>query len=401
MTEGRAGELLRQGGGEGPKHPTFLELFLDLVYVFALTRVTQRLVKDFTSDRHAILSEVGQTTLLLLALWWAWSITAWVTSRYNPLRPALQFVVLAVMFCSMLMAVALPKAFGESALIFAGAYVAIQVGRQLFTTLALTGHKQWRIPARGLCWFAVSAVPWIAGALLQGAAQGVLWTVAVVVDYAGLALGWPTPWLGRSRVSELPIAGEHLAERYQQFLIIALGESILVTGITFSTSGFRVDRTAGLIVSFMTTVLLWRIYVYPAGQAFREAVAVSTRPARLSQSANYTHLILVAGIVATAVGYPLVIEHALGHTDRAWLAVILGGPALFLAGRARFEYEVFGRVSRSSVTGLLVLAALAPAMVLGTPLTAAVCAVLVLVGIAVADAARERGRLPKPSPANL
>jgi low temperature requirement protein LtrA len=167
-------------------------------------------------------------------------------------------------------------------------------------------------------------------------------------------------------------------------------------GFAFSGGGFETGRTAAFVVSFATTVLLWRIYIYRAGELLPAAIAAARDPGRLARSASFAHLLMVAGVVAIAVGYELVITHPFGHTDTAWIAVILGGPALFLVGRAIFEHAVFARVSRSRLIGLVVLTAIAPAMVLVPPLVVAVAAALVLVGIAVTDAARARGRPPEP-----
>jgi low temperature requirement protein LtrA len=391
MTTSRAAELLRER--EDPQRATFLELFFDLALIFAFTRVSARLVEDLTSERRIVLTEAGQTLLLFLALWSVWAGTAWVGDRFDPRRPEIQLLVIASMFGSLVMAVALPEAFGDRSLIFATAYVAIHLSRGLYLVLALHGYEAQRITARTLFWFGVSAMPWIAGALApEGTARGVLWTVAVTVDYTAAVLRWPTPGLGRSHTSELPVVPEHQAERYQQILIIALGESILVMGLTFSGGGFEADRTAAFVVSFATTALLWRIYIHHAGARLAAAIASSPNPGRLAQWASSTHLLMVGGIVATAVGYELVIQHPFGHTDPAWLAVILGGPALFLVGRIRIEYAVFARVSRNRLIGLLVLAAAAPAMILVPPLMAASTATLVLAGVAASDAARARRR---------
>jgi low temperature requirement protein LtrA len=106
---------------------------------------------------------------------------------------------------------------------------------------------------------------------------------------------------------------------------------------------------------------------------------------------------MVAGIVAIAVGDELVIQHPLGHTDPAWIAVILGGPALFLAGRATFEHAVFGRASAPRVIGALALVAISPAVRPVPPLAIAAIAAIVLAGVAVADAARTRRRPAEPA----
>jgi low temperature requirement protein LtrA len=224
----------------------------------------------------------------------------------------------------------------------------------------------------------------------------VLWTLAVAVDYTAYALRYPLPGLGRTLTSELPNVAEHLAERYRQFFIIALGELILVTGLALRGTGFAADRTAAFVVSIATTVLFWRIYIYRAGEVSAAAIAAAPDPARRALSMSYAHLVMVAGVVVTAVGDELVIAHPFGHTKPAWIAVTLGGPALFLAGRAGFEYAVFARVSRDRPIGVLVLAVLTPAALLVPPLLAALAATAVLAGIAIADAARARGRPPEP-----
>jgi low temperature requirement protein LtrA len=389
--------LLRKPGQ--PQRATFLELFFDLVFIFALTRISQRLVEDITSQRQMVLTEAGQTLLLLLAMFMVWYATALITDLYDPQRPEIQLLVVATMFGSLVMAVALPKAFGPRGLVFVGAYVAIHLGRGLFLVPALRGHPAQRRAARVLFWFAVSAVPWIAGALFpESVARGILWTLAIAIDYTGVALRWPAPKLGRSPRSELPIVAEHLSERFRQFFIIALGELILVTGITYGAGGRGTGSTVAFVVSFATTALLWRIYIYRAGELLPGAIAAAREPARLIQLSSPAHLLMVAGIIVNAAGIELVIKHPFGHTDPAWKACILGGPALFLAGRAIFEYAVFGRVSPSRLIGVLVLVAISPAARFLAPLAVATAPTLVLAGLAVADAARAR-RHPAERPA--
>jgi low temperature requirement protein LtrA len=177
-----------------------------------------------------------------------------------------------------------------------------------------------------------------------------------------------------------------------------LGESILVIGLRFADH-FTPDRVLPIVVSFSTTLLIWRIYFHRAGTVLPVALEATSQSSRLGQSGIYTHLAMVAGIIATAVGHELVIDHPFGHLDPAWLGLILGGPALFLAGRSRFEYDVFGRVSWSRLVGLLALAALAPAMVHLPPLVATTTAAVVLAGIAIRDTMRSWNRpVEAPSP---
>ncbi|TDC44830.1 low temperature requirement protein A [Micromonospora sp. KC207] len=398
MATGGETELVRRGR-EGAVRSSFLELFLDLSYIVAFNQLSRRLAGNFTSNWWSVLQGMGETVLLLLALLMIWVYCTLITSRYEPRHPAVQLVIFGTMFASLVMAVSVPEAFGERGLAFAGAYVAILVGRPTVMVIALRGHQRRVIAVKILLWAMASAVPWLAGALfLQGGGRALVWTLALAIDYLGFVLGWPTPRIGGGRIRTWEFTGRYMAERYQQLLIIALGEAILVLGLT-SARKFGVDRAAAFVVSLATTVLLWRIYFYRAGTVLAEAIESSSKPARLGRSVPYTHLVMATGVIMTGVGYELVIDHPLGHLNPGWLAAIFGGPVLFLAGRSVLEYEVFARVSRSRIIGLFSLAALALAMVPLPPLAAATSVTLVLTGVAVNDAIRASKAPPEaPSP---
>ncbi|WP_328848469.1 low temperature requirement protein A [Micromonospora zamorensis] len=392
----RAAELLRKPGQ--PQRPSLLELFFDLVFIFALNRVSHRLVEDLT-ERRVVLVEAGETLLLLLAFLVLWLVTAWVTDLYDPQRPQLQLLVYTAMLGALIMAVAVPQAFGDRSLAFAGAYVAVHIVRGLVIVPALRGHEAQRRAAGVFLWFAISAVPWLAGGIVSGSARGLLWTLALAIDCAALLLFYPAPWT-RPAQRQWPVLAEYLSERYRQFFIIALGELILTTGSAYSDTSFRQGGAAvAFAVSFVTTVLLFRVYLFKAGQLLPEAIRVSVGPARLVREAFLAHVLMVAGIVAVAVGYEIVIDHPFGHTETAWIFVIVGGPILFLVGRALAEHAVFDRVSRSRTIGALVLLGAAPAMVFLPPLAAAVTAAVVLGGIAISDTMRARKNPPeRPHP---
>ncbi|MBQ1073656.1 low temperature requirement protein A [Micromonospora sp. C31] len=399
MTDERAGRLLRPA--DSSPRATFLELFFDLVFVFALTRVSFRLIGAVDESLGELVLEIVRTGALFLALWLLWSITAWVTSRYEPEEGVIQFVVVGSMFGAMVMAVALPRAFEERALPFVLGYLAVMVGRPLVMAVALRNHPRRTVPLRLGAWAVAGAVPWLAGALAPEHLRLALWMCALAIDGVGLLLGWPLPRLGPARASGWLIMGEHLADRYQQIFLISLGETILVIGLTYSGVDFTADRAGAFAVAFVTTALLWRIYFHRAGHLLAEALRVARSPGRLGSSAGATHLAIVVGVLSTAVGYELVIDHPYGRTDPAWLAFVVGGPALFLAARARFEYEIFGRVSWSRVGGLLTLLLLAPAFTLGPPMVALTLVAVVLAGVAAADARRSRGRAPETSASPL
>ncbi|MEU7775982.1 low temperature requirement protein A [Micromonospora taraxaci] len=379
---------------------TFLELFLDLVFVFALTRISGRLIDDFTDGQRGVLAGLGQALLLFLALWAVWSLTVWSTSWLDPEAPVVQTVIVITMLGAMTMAVAVPDGFGARAPLFAITYVCLQIGRVVYFHLAAHGQPDPRQTLRVLIWFGLSAPLWVVGGLADdGTIRGSLWSIALLIDYGGLALGWPTPRIGRQRIGGRMIAAEHLSERYQQFLLIAIGEAIFVIGVAFSSSEFHVNQAAGFVLALASTVLLWRIYFHVAGKVLDAAVGRSRHADRLATDMAFAHLTMIAGIVLTGVGFELFITEPLGHLPAAWLIAILGGPALFLAGRSALEYQVFGRVSRSRLAGLLALGMLVPVAVHLDPLTAGAAAAVVLLGVAGADARRSRHQSPEtPTP---
>ncbi|WP_328345195.1 low temperature requirement protein A [Micromonospora sp. NBC_00421] len=266
---------------------------------------------------------------------------------------------------------AIPRAFTSTGVAFAVAYVAAQVSRPGLLLLALGRHEYRRIKLRMLITYCATGVLWLTGAFLPTTARVVLWASALGVEYLAARFGWPVPGLGRSTASRWDVAGEHLAERYQQFFLVALGETILVGGLAYSTGPFDPARTGAFAVALLTSVLLWRIYVQRAGQILAEAVVRSRHPSNTGRSAADTHLVMVVGLVGTAIGYELTIEHPLAVPEDAWVVMVVGGPGLFLLGRARFEYEVFGRVSPSRWIAVGVLVVLLPLLLHVPPLGSA------------------------------
>jgi low temperature requirement protein LtrA len=386
MTD-RAAALRRNP--EGPLQVTFLELFFDLVFVFALFQLSHELLE------HLEWSGAVRTAVLVVAVWTVWNRTSRICDRYDPSQPSIRVLIIGSMFGAFVMAVAIPKAFSTRGLMFAGTYIAVQMGRNLFLMILTRGSGR-KPETRLLLWYVISGVPWLAGAIVQGWPRIVLWVLAAGADYEGFRLGWPTPGRGRASKEEVVVSGEFLAERQRQFFIIALGELILITGLAVTSSGLGAGHVAAAVVAFITAVLLWRIYIYRAGQVMGPAVIKASDPLRFSVTALYSHTVMVAGLVATSVGYQLVIAHPAGHIQPAWSAVIFAGPALFLAGRVMLEYVVFGRMSKECMTAIVVLAAVSPAMILAPPLLAALTAAVIVTGAAAADTARGRRHPGEP-----
>ncbi|WP_446217664.1 low temperature requirement protein A [Micromonospora sp. IBHARD004] len=339
-----------------PQVRTFLSLFFDLAYIYALLRLSATLLE------HLTWLGALQTLILMLGMWWIWAFTAWATDKYDPKLPKVLALVIVTMFASLIMSTALPDAFTTHGLLFAIGYVSLQVGRTFYVLLALPGGGLRRHAARVLFWFAVSAVLWIAGGAVHGTSRTGLWALAVALDYGVARLNYPTPGLGRSIAADWSISADNLAERYRQILICSAGEIVLVSGQTLTRVGFGRTHIIGFVVAFAATVLLWRAYFHLAGHSLGKAVASAKNPGRIAAAVTYTHFLMVAGVIVTSVGAELVIANPVEHAPLSWTLVILGGPALFLAGRALFEKPVFGRVYWSRLIGAAVLVVSIPAM---------------------------------------
>ncbi|MET8360187.1 low temperature requirement protein A [Micromonospora sp. NPDC005171] len=390
MAAGRGAELLRPPTSSG--RATFLELFFDLAFVVALARVSQRFAELGDVTGWALVTGFGRTLLLFLALWLIWSHTVWITSRYEPERSIIQAVVVGTMFAGLIMAVTLPRAVEERALPFTLAYLMVMVVRPLVVAVALRGHPRRLVPFRLVVWALASTPLWLAGALGPDHLRLPLWVAALTVDYIAWASGWPLPWLGAAKVGRWQISGTHLADRYQQMFLIALGESILVVGVVFSGGFYSAGRAAAFAVAFVTSALLWRIYFYRAGLLLTETFGRAGMPGRLGAVSGRTHLLIVLSVLVTSVGYELVIDHPFGQPRPSWLLFVVGGPTLFLVARMRLEYETFGKASRSQIVGVAALLLVTPVLAHWAPMAGLSVVAGVLALVVVFGVLRRRGR---------
>ncbi|WP_329107502.1 low temperature requirement protein A [Micromonospora sp. NBC_01699] len=373
--ESRAG-LIRSS--DAPERATLLELLFDVAYVAALALTSMRLAEEVTPTGAVRL------LVLVMAIWWTWAITALLTDFYDPERLPIQAMIAGKLLGSILLAATMPHAFSHLGWLFATAYVVMHVGRGIVLVSVLRSNTARTRAARFLFWFVISGIPWIGGIFVEGWHRFGLWALAITIDYLAAAVRYPTPVVGRVPLEQYEKASGHLGERYQQFLILALGDLLLVPTLRIGGSEFTVIRVGAFVLAFVTTLLFWQIYVYRAG-AFLQLV-LHAKPGRITRWAPYTHLLMVLGIVASAAGLDLVIGRPDGSTPAGLVCVIFGGPALFLIGRTAFEYEVFRTVSWSRLGWLLVLVLVAPTMVFLPPVlvTATTCAVLL--GVVISDA---------------
>lgn len=359
---------------------TFVELFFDLVFVFAITQLSHTLLE------HLSLVGLLQTTLLFMAVWWVWIYTSWVTNWLDPEKTPVRLLLFALMLAGLVLSTSIPKAFESKGLAFAGAYVVMQVGRSLFMLWALKGHSpgNYRNFQRITSWLALSALFWIAGAFADGNMRFALWAGALLIEYVAPSLGFWTPRLGASTTSDWDVEGGHLAERCALFVIIALGESVLVTGATFGKLAWTPATVAAFLVAFIGSVAMWWIYFNIGAERGSRHIAASDDPGRVARLAyTYMHLPLVAGIIVAAVGDELVLAHPTGHTDAKTAAVLLGGPALYLLGNLLFKRISAKYYPLSHLVGLGLLALLVPVATVAGPLAFSGATALVLVIVAI------------------
>ncbi|WBB69996.1 low temperature requirement protein A [Micromonospora sp. WMMD812] len=366
-----------------PQRADLLELFFDLALIATLILTSQKMAAAQTW------TGIGQALLALSTLWAVWVTTTSFTDLYSLQKRPIQFVVLGVMFGGMLMSAALPTAFGGHGLVFGATWAGINWGRGLVLIPSLRGRRERERPLRVLLWTTVSGVLWIVGGLLPHPdTRLAVWLVALLVDYVAFGLRFPIP--GRRPLPQYDVAPEHLAERYQQIYILALGELVLVTVLTLSGMPFTADRIGAFLTAFVAAVLLWWSYARRTGAILRNAIERSAHRDRLVQVNPYAHWLMIVGVVGIAAGFDRIIQHPLERSDAILAALVLGGAALFLVGRATLDHQVFGRVPFSHVAGVVVIAA-AAAATRGLPgFTLGVVATVVLLGVAAGQFVRSR-----------
>jgi low temperature requirement protein LtrA len=374
-----------------------LELFFDLVFVLVITQLSQLLLGDLTPRGAA------EMLFLLVAIWVAWVYTTWWTNSFDPNAVPVRLVILVMLLAGMMMALAIPEAWGDRALLFALSYVGLHVIRNGFAVVAakrLGADHNLRIGLlRLFVWSVATGALWIAGAIAGGRALVVLWIVALSLEVASPYVGYWVPGLSRQQMSDRDIDPGHFAERFQLFIIIVLGESIVITGATAAALELTTARMAAVVIAVAMASTLWWLYFNTvAARSSQDFGAASDEQARLARDAySYTHILLVLGIMLVAIGNELVIAHPLEALDRAGLIVVVAGPVLYLLGHAAFAWIMTGRLRSSRLLGaaLVVGVGVAAALTAMSGLLTQTIILAILVGFAVQETLA-----PPPEPAS-
>ncbi len=358
----------------------YAELFYDLVFVFAITQVSHTLL------HHYSLIGAVETALLFFAVWWVWIYTTWVLNWLDPDVFAVRMLLFGMMGAGLFLSMAVPDAFGARGLVFAGAYVAMQIGRSLYMLAVV-----WPDPGRRstyvriTCYFLASSVFWIWGGLTQDHdLRLTLWLTALGIDFLGPILGYLVPGLGQDRSTNWQISGAHMAERCGLFVIICLGETLLVSGATFA----EMDWTGIGLLAFLSSILgtgaMWWVYFHIGHRRGAHQIEHAADSGAIGRrSFTYYHIPIVAGIILGAVGAERAIAHPAHLASLAEGASIIGGLALFLFGNGLFKKASAEWFPLSHWVGLALCALTFAAGPWMTLLTQNVLAAAILIVVAI------------------
>jgi low temperature requirement protein LtrA len=322
-----------------------LELFFDLVFVFALSQLSHHLLE------HPSWVGAGETFVLLLGVYKVWVYTTWAATLLDTSRLQVQWMLLIVMLVSLFMNASISSAFGAFGWLFAASYLLVQLGRgawMLTVGLDRTTHNHF---VRTLIWGCLSAPFWVAGAFFGPGPRVVLWGVAAGIDLAGHMLAHRLPGQQTEGI-QVPVRGERIFERFALFYMIALGETIISSGLAIA--GNLEDPLILLTgtVSLAGSVAIWWCYFHGLEQEVLEKLDSVDDHFRPGILAGNTLLVLLAGLILVAVGDQLVISDPAARPDLATVLFLYGGPALFLAGRGFFIRRVLGHRQPSDLVGI-------------------------------------------------
>jgi low temperature requirement protein LtrA len=361
---------------------TSLELFFDLVFVFAITQVT-----TFWSE-HLTWLGVLQGSLILAALWWAWAGYAWLTNAVNLDHGKVRLPFFAAMGAMLVASLAVPNAFDHSALLFGVAFVLVRAAHIAFFAAGASDSGMRRAVLLLLPGAALSGGLLLAAAYLRGTLQLSLWLAALLCDYLAPLVSGVRGW----RVSTA-----HFVERHGLIVMIALGESIVSLGVGAAGHDLDAGEVTGVLLGLACASALWWLYfdVVVRAAERRLARAQGEERNRIARDAfSYLHLPIVAGVMFFALGVKKTLTQ-LGDPLPPIAALALGGgPALYLTALSLLRLRNFGALNRQR----LVAAALAIAAGLLSLRVAALASLGALSGLLIglvifeSSAARFRAR---------
>jgi low temperature requirement protein LtrA len=336
-----------QAAAEPEERVTTLELFFDLVFVFAITQVTNLMAKDPSWQG------LGRGALVLAALWWAWAAYAWLTNTIDPDEIRARLAIFTAMAALLVASLAVPKAFDDDALIFGVAYAVV---RALHIYLYAVGSPDVGVRQAILRLAPTSFIGSgliIVAAFTDGWLQGALWAVALLIDYAG-------PLIAGN--AGFTLHAGHFAERHGLIIIIALGESIVAVGVAATGELTAGVMAAGVLGVGVAAALWWAYFDVVAVVAetrLRETRGPAQR-AMARDSYSYLHMPMVLGIVLIALGIKKTLAHVDHPLDSVPVVALCGGATLYLLAHIGFRLRNVGSLNRQRLVVAVVCLALIP-----------------------------------------
>jgi low temperature requirement protein LtrA len=366
MPKDRLGRVTVQARGMAgaEERVTPLELFFDLIFVFAITQVTGFVVEDPTW------AGLAKGLLVLGVLWWAWAAYAWLTNTINPEEGAVRIAMFAAMGAMLVASLAVPDVFGDDAFVFACAYAFVRIAHLVLYAIAGRGDRDLLAAiARLGVGTAIGVGLLFVAAGLDGRLQVAMWALALTFDLLGAYVGGGKGWR---------LSAGHFAERHALIVIIALGESIVALGLAASHE-LGTGRVAAGLLGFAVAAAMWWLYFDVVAIVAERKLHELTGNAQLAMardSYSYLHLPMVAGIILFAVG----VKKTLGDVGEPLKLVpavtLCGGVALYLLAHILFRLRNVGSLNRQRLVVTVALLALIP---LGVELAALVTLTLVAV----------------------
>jgi len=363
--------MMTEGPVESEQRVTPLELFFDLVFVFAITQVT-----GFLAENSTWLGLL-RGLMLLAALWWAWAAYAWLTNTLNPEEGAVRIAVFGSIAAMLIVSLAVPNAFGVDGVTFGVAYFIVRALHVVLYAIAGKGDRELLRAVLRIAPTAILApVLLVVAGFLEGAPQMALWAVALAVDYLAVLIGHMRGW----RVSPA-----HFVERHGLIVIIALGESIVAIGVGAAGQPLNGGEIVAALLGIVVVAALWWSYfdwVIFVGQARLAETSGMVRAALARDLYSYLHLPMVAGIVLFALGMKTTLADVKNPLPTIPAIGMFGGLALYMLAHVALRLRVGGGLGRGRPTAAVVLIALlalattVPALA-SLALVAAVCAALI------------------------
>ncbi len=361
---------------EEERKTSYIELFFDLVFVFAFTQVTALILEDTTVEGFA------RAALVLAMVWWAWSAYAWMTNAIDIENTVTRLIIFAAMAAGFFMALAVPDAFQDEAAWFAVAYFVVRV---LNSTLYMWGVRhdagQLRAIARLSPWFLVAALVALAGGFVDPDYRAWVWLASLVIDVVGTLTVARLEWR---------LSPSHFAERFALIVIIALGESIVAIGIGTSALARDTAYALSVVVAFAGVAALWWAYFDFTAVAAERALRRASPQARGPLARDiftYFHYPIVLGIIFYAVAAKKTLEHPLDPLSEAGRWALGLGVAIFLCGFALMRFRVIRRIAWERLAAAAVVLVLAVTLDgIDAIVTLGVVIVVLLLSVAVETA---------------